>query len=111
MSLNNLLYSEYSDALKRKLTHTRSVAIHITEIYYCLILLCIFCYYLAGITLFDAVCHEMFAVSNGGFANYNDSIGYYNNPIIGGHNNYLYDFMLFTFCELFKNYKTIRRLL
>ncbi|OCA05996.1 hypothetical protein wTpre_317 [Wolbachia endosymbiont of Trichogramma pretiosum] len=53
----------------------------------------------------------MFAVSNGGFANYNDSIGYYNNPIIGGHNNYLYDFMLFTFCELFKNYKTIRRLL
>ncbi len=32
--------------------------------------------------LFDAVCHGMSAVSTGGFANYNDSIGYYNNPIL-----------------------------
>lgn len=82
LSLNNLLYSEYSDALKRKLPHTRSVVIHIAEIYYCLILLCIFSYYLAGMPLFDAVCHGMSAVSTGGFANYNDSIGYYNNPIL-----------------------------
>lgn len=82
LSLNNLLYSEYSDALKRKLPHTRSVVIHIAVIYYCLILLCIFSYYLAGMPLFDSVCHGMSAVSTGGFANYNDSIGYYNNPIL-----------------------------
>ncbi|MDR2831517.1 MAG: TrkH family potassium uptake protein [Rickettsiales bacterium] len=82
LSLNNLLYSEYSDATKRKLPHTRSVVIHIMVIYYGLILLCIFSYYLAGMPLFDAICHGMSAVSTGGFANYNDSIGYYNNPIL-----------------------------
>lgn len=82
LSLNNLLYSEYSDATKRKLPNTRSVVIHITAIYYGLILLCIFSYYLAGMPLFDAICHGMSAVSTGGFANYNDSIGHYNNPML-----------------------------
>ncbi len=32
--------------------------------------------------LFDAICHGMSAVSTGGFANYNDSIGHYNNPLL-----------------------------
>ncbi|KLT22824.1 cation transport protein [Wolbachia endosymbiont of Armadillidium vulgare str. wVulC] len=82
LSLNNLLYSEYSDAIKRRLPHTRSVVIHIAEIYYGLILLCIFSYYLAGMPLFDAICHGMSAVSTGGFANYNDSIGHYNNSML-----------------------------
>ncbi|QOD38044.1 TrkH family potassium uptake protein [Candidatus Wolbachia massiliensis] len=82
MSLNNLLYSEYSDATKRRLPNTRSVVIHVTAIYYGLILLCIFSYYLAGMPLFDAICHGMSAVSTGGFANYNDSIRHYNNPIL-----------------------------
>lgn len=82
LSLNNLLYSEYSDAIKKRLPHTRSVVIHIAEIYYGLILLCIFSYYLAGMPLFDAICHGMSTVSTGGFANYNDSIGHYDNPIL-----------------------------
>ncbi|MDM8334993.1 TrkH family potassium uptake protein [Wolbachia pipientis] len=82
LSLNNLLYSEYSDATKRRLPNTRSVMIHATAIYYGLILLCIFFYYLAGMPLFDAICHGMSAVSTGGFANYNDSIGHYNDPIL-----------------------------
>ncbi|MDE5066767.1 MULTISPECIES: potassium transporter TrkG [unclassified Wolbachia] len=82
LSLNNLLYSEYSDATKRKLPNTRSVVIHVTAIYYGLILLCIFSYYLAGMPLFDAICHGMSAVSTGGFANHNDSIGHYNNPML-----------------------------
>lgn len=82
LSLNNLLYSEYSDATKRKLQNTRSVVIHVTAIYYGLILLCIFSYYLAGMPLFDAICHGMSSVSTNGFANYNDSIGHYNNPML-----------------------------
>lgn len=81
-SLNNLLYSEYSDAVKKRLPHIRSVVIYIMIIYYSLILLCIFSYYLAGMSLFDSVCHGMSTVSTGGFANYNDSIGHYNNPIL-----------------------------
>ncbi|MCM1002363.1 TrkH family potassium uptake protein [Wolbachia pipientis] len=82
LSLNNLLYSECSDATKRRLPNTRSVVIHATAIYYGLILLCIFSYYLAGMPLFDAICHGMSAVSTGGFANYNDSIGHYNDPLL-----------------------------
>ncbi len=82
LSLNNLLYSEYSDATKKRLPHTRSVVIHITAIYYSLILLCIFFYYLAGMSLFDAICHGMSTVSTGGFANYSNSIGHYNNPML-----------------------------
>ena len=69
LSLSNLLYSECSDATKRRLPNTRSVVIHATAIYYGLILLCIFSYYLAGMPLFDAICHGMSAVSTGGFAN------------------------------------------
>ncbi|MDG7054991.1 MAG: TrkH family potassium uptake protein [Wolbachia endosymbiont of Menacanthus eurysternus] len=82
LSLNNLLYSECSGATKRRLPNTRSVVIHATAIYYGLILLCIFSYYLAGMSLFDAICHGMSAVSTGGFANYNDSIGHYNDPLL-----------------------------
>lgn len=82
MNLNNLLYSEYSDADKKRLPHTRSVVIHITGIYYGLILLCVFSYYLAGMPLFDAICHGMSAVSTGGFANYSNSLGHYDNPIL-----------------------------
>ncbi|MDN5247965.1 MAG: TrkH family potassium uptake protein [Wolbachia endosymbiont of Tyrophagus putrescentiae] len=81
-SLNNLLYSEYSDAIKKRLPHIRNVVIHITIIYYALILLCIFSYYLAGMPLFDSICHGMSTVSTGGFSNYNDSIGHYNSPIL-----------------------------
>ncbi|MDR1139058.1 MAG: TrkH family potassium uptake protein [Rickettsiales bacterium] len=82
LSLSNLLYSECSDVTKRRLPNTRSVVIHATAIYYGLILLCIFSYYLAGMPLFDAICHGMSAVSTGGFANYNDSIGHYNDPLL-----------------------------
>nr|WP_253308931.1 TrkH family potassium uptake protein [Rickettsia endosymbiont of Ceutorhynchus assimilis] len=107
LSLNNLLYSEYSDATKRKLSNTRSVVIHITAIYYGLILLCIFSYYLAGMPLFDAICHGMSAVSTGGFANYNDSIGHYNNPML---EVITIIFMILGSLPFFSYLKIIRRL-
>nr|WP_281356009.1 potassium transporter TrkG [Wolbachia endosymbiont of Atemnus politus] len=67
---------------KKRLPNTRSVVIHITTVYYGLTLLCVFSYFLAGMPLFEAICHGMFAVSTGGFANYKDSIGHYNDPIL-----------------------------
>ncbi|MGL9732380.1 MAG: potassium transporter TrkG [Wolbachia sp.] len=82
LSISNLLYFEYSDITKRRLSNTRSVVIHATAIYYGLILLCIFSYYLPVMTLFNAICHRISVVSTGGFANYNDSIGHYNNPLL-----------------------------
>ncbi|MGL9726236.1 MAG: potassium transporter TrkG [Wolbachia sp.] len=76
--------------------HTQSVVIHIAEIYYGLILLCILSYYLASMPLFDAICHGMSTVSTGGFANYNDSIGHYDNPMLEVI-TIIHDFRLFTF--------------
>ncbi|WP_333023288.1 TrkH family potassium uptake protein [Wolbachia endosymbiont of Pentidionis agamae] len=82
LGLNNLLYSEYSDALKQRLPNIRSVVINITLIYYGLIFFCIFFYYMAGMSFFDSICHGMSTVSTGGFANYNDAIGHYNSAKI-----------------------------
>ncbi|WCR58262.1 TrkH family potassium uptake protein [Wolbachia endosymbiont of Ctenocephalides felis wCfeJ] len=107
LSLNNLLYSEYSDATKRRLPNTRSVVVHVTVIYYSLILLCIFSYYLAGMPLFDAICHGMSAVSTGGFANYNDSIGHYNNPLLEA---ITIIFMILGSLPFLSYFKIIRRL-
>ncbi|MDG7055985.1 MAG: TrkH family potassium uptake protein [Wolbachia endosymbiont of Meromenopon meropis] len=82
LSLNNLLHSECSNATKRKLPNTQNAVIHAAIIYYGLILLCILSYYLVGMSLFDAICHGMSSVSTGGFANYNDSIGHYDDPLL-----------------------------
>jgi len=51
-------------------------------VYVSITLYCALGYYLAGMGLFDAVCHAFTTVSTGGFANYDASFGYYNNPMI-----------------------------
>jgi trk system potassium uptake protein TrkH len=39
-------------------------------------------YRLAGMSLFDAICHTFAAVSTGGFSTHDASIGFFNNPVI-----------------------------
>lgn len=48
-------------------------------IYLALTLLCILCYWLAGMTLFDAIGHSFATVAIGGFSTHDASIGYFNN--------------------------------
>ncbi|MCZ8565653.1 Trk system potassium transporter TrkG, partial [Escherichia albertii] len=43
---------------------------------------CIISYRLAGMPLFDAVCHGLSTVSLGGFSTHSESIGYFNNHLI-----------------------------
>ena len=43
---------------------------------------CAMAYWLAGMTVFDALTHSFSTVSTGGFANYNASMGHYTNPSI-----------------------------
>ncbi len=44
--------------------------------------LCAFAYWLAGMTLFDAVSHSMSTISTGGFSTHDQSMGYFNSNVI-----------------------------
>src|SRR5690606_16131538 len=44
--------------------------------------MCIISYYLAGMNLFDAVCHAFSTISIGGFSTYEASFGHFNNALI-----------------------------
>ncbi|PLW82019.1 potassium transporter [Kineobactrum sediminis] len=45
---------------------------------------CAVCYWLAGMTPFDAICHAYTTVATGGFSTHDASIGFYNSPLIEG---------------------------
>lgn len=51
-------------------------------IYLCLTIACMMAYWLAGMTLFDAICHSFSTVAIGGFSTHDASIGYFESPII-----------------------------
>lgn len=51
-------------------------------VYVCLIVATAFAFWLAGMNVFDAVCHSISAISTGGFGNYDASLGYYNSDLI-----------------------------
>lgn len=51
-------------------------------IYTGITLLIIFLYLIAGMDLYDAVCHAFSTISTGGFSTKNVSVGHFNNPIL-----------------------------
>lgn len=51
-------------------------------IYLSLTVICSLSYWAAGMTLFDAITHAFSTIATGGFANYDASMGYYDNPVI-----------------------------
>jgi len=51
-------------------------------IYITLTVACAFAYWMAGMTLFDAIGHSYSTVATGGFSTHDDSLGYYKSPII-----------------------------
>ncbi|SIR17969.1 trk system potassium uptake protein TrkH [Aeromonas sp. RU39B] len=52
------------------------------SIYLLLTILCALAYWLAGMSLFDAVCHSFSTLSIGGFSTHDASIGFFNSPAI-----------------------------
>lgn len=78
-----LYRTESSDKTEKALPRVQKVATAIGYIYLFLIALCALCYWLAGMTGFDAVTHAMTSVATGGFANYDSSFGIYSDtPVI-----------------------------
>jgi len=51
-------------------------------IYLSLTAVCTLCYWLAGMTPFDAICHAFSTVAIGGFSTHDASMGFYENPAI-----------------------------
>lgn len=51
-------------------------------IYLGLTVLCALSYWMAGMTLFDAICHSFSTVAIGGFSTYDASIGYFDSALI-----------------------------
>lgn len=60
------------------------------QIYFTLTISCTLAYWLAGMELFDALCHSFATISIGGFSTHDASIGYFNNSAI----NYITVFFL-----------------
>ncbi|MFV9881383.1 MAG: TrkH family potassium uptake protein [Anaplasma ovis] len=56
--------------------------LYITCVYAVLLVLCAGAYKIAGMSVFDAICHAMSTVSTGGFANYDSSLGYFDSAAI-----------------------------
>lgn len=51
-------------------------------VYLCLTVACMLFFWLAGMTLFDALCHSFSTVSIGGFSTYDASMGHFNSDLI-----------------------------
>lgn len=55
---------------------------HLWYIYLSLTIACTFAYWLAGMNLFDAVCHAFSTIAIGGFSNYDASLGHFNSVAV-----------------------------
>lgn len=51
-------------------------------VYVGLMLLCAGAFWVAGMSLFDAICHAMSTVSTGGFSTYDAGFGHWNSPLL-----------------------------
>ena len=71
-----------SDNAEKILPKTKEIALRLIFIYLCLTAICSIMYKLFGMSLFDSFTHSMTTIATGGFSNYNESIGYFNNDYI-----------------------------
>ena len=77
-----LFKMEGSDSAEKILPRTIEVATIIISTYLSLTLLCVFFYWLFGMSMFDSISHAMTTIATGGFSTHNDSIGFFENPNI-----------------------------
>ncbi len=71
-----------SDSSEKILPRTSEVTLVISIIYLILTLSCGGAYWFAGMNIFDSITHSMTTIATGGFSNYSDSIGHFQNPKI-----------------------------
>ncbi len=71
------LYSTESSESDKFMPRTVQVAGNIAGTYILLIVLCAFFYHIAGMDIFDAICHAFTTLPTGGFSNHDASIAYF----------------------------------
>ena len=74
-----LLKISSTDGSEKILPKTKQIAIRLIIIYIALTFLCALFYKIFGMKFFDSLTHSMTTIATGGFSNYNDSIGHFNN--------------------------------
>ena len=67
------------DASEKILPKTKEISLRLILIYLILTFLCSFFYNICGMKFFDSLTHSMTTIATGGFSNYNESIGHFNN--------------------------------
>ena len=68
-----------NDKNEKILPKTKEISIRLIYIYLSLTFTCSVIYKLCGMSFFDSFTHAMTTIATGGFSNYNESIGYFNN--------------------------------
>ncbi len=74
-----LLKISSTDGSEKILPKTKEISIRLIIIYIALTFLCALFYKIFGMKFFDSLTHSMTTIATGGFSNYNDSIGHFNN--------------------------------
>ena len=64
------------------LPKSKEITIRLIIIYTSLTAICALFYKLFGMSFFDSLTHSMTTIATGGFSNYNESIGFFNSPLI-----------------------------
>ena len=69
------------EKLTPRLSQTASL---LWKMYLAITLVCAFAFWLAGMSIFDAVSHSLTTVSTGGFSTHDQSLNYFHSPLIEG---------------------------
>ena len=76
MLLFKVLNTDSSDEI---LPSSKEISLKLVFIYLIFTLICAAAYKIFGMNFFDSLTHSMTTIATGGFSNYNESIGYFNN--------------------------------
>tara|TARA_B100001093_G_scaffold464923_1_gene482244 strand:+ start:19 stop:1458 length:1440 start_codon:yes stop_codon:yes gene_type:complete len=68
-----------NDTSEKILPKSTEIALRLIYIYTSLTMLCAISYKLLGMNYFDSLTHSMTTIATGGFSNYNESIGFFDN--------------------------------
>ena len=71
-----------NDSSEKILPKSKEIALRLIYIYTLLTLVCGLTYKVFGMNYFDSLTHSMTTIATGGFSNYNESIGFFNNVSI-----------------------------
>tara|TARA_B100000686_G_C16710493_1_gene928828 strand:- start:86 stop:1471 length:1386 start_codon:yes stop_codon:yes gene_type:complete len=77
-----LFFSEQTEGSDKLKESVKNIASSIIIIYVVLTLICALCLKIAGMSVFDSICHAMTTLATGGYSTQNNSIGHYNNIAI-----------------------------